>query len=118
MPKPGVHAERVTRGFSLIELLVVLLIFAILIGIAVPTLTANLPERHLAAAGDMFANDINYARAKAQSTGNPVYLAFVTQPDARQVDAGRDASGNALDPGDADEGAEQSGQKSVHRHVS
>lgn len=74
------------RGFSLIELLVVLLIFGILISIAVPSLIATQPERNLAAAGDTFANDFNYARAKAEATGNNVYVAFEFYPDERQIE--------------------------------
>jgi prepilin-type N-terminal cleavage/methylation domain-containing protein len=87
------------RGFSIIELLVVLLIFAILVAITVPSLISYLPERQLAAAGDIFANDFNYCRAKARGTGNTVYLAFLTSPDAGQVDAGLSTAGDMLDPG-------------------
>ena len=64
------------KGFSLIELLVVLLIFAILIAIAVPSLIASQPERNLAAAAERFANDMNYARSKAEATGNTVFVGF------------------------------------------
>jgi len=73
------------EGFSLVEILVVLLIFAILTSIAVPTLIASQPQRNLAAAGDRFANDFNYCRAKAQSSGNEVYLGFIFQPDELQI---------------------------------
>ena len=76
---------RRAAGFSLIELLVVLLVIALLLAIVVPGLIASIPERNLAAAGDKFANDVNYARAKAEASGNNVFLAFVTEPDVRQV---------------------------------
>jgi prepilin-type N-terminal cleavage/methylation domain-containing protein len=84
----GMLSKRIwtRRGFTLIELLVVLLIFAILMSIAVPTLISSLPQRQLAAAGDRFANDFNYARAKAEATKNRVFLAFETAPDERQVE--------------------------------
>jgi len=75
-----------TGGFSLVELLVVLLILGILVSIASPTLIATAPERNLAAAGDRFANDINYARAKAEATGNNVYLGFKFRPDDLQIE--------------------------------
>jgi prepilin-type N-terminal cleavage/methylation domain-containing protein len=73
-------------GFSLIELLVVLLIFAILIAITVPSFISSRPERNLASAIDIFATDFGYARAKATQTGSNVYIAFDMRPDARQVE--------------------------------
>jgi prepilin-type N-terminal cleavage/methylation domain-containing protein len=82
----GTHCAAPRFGFSLVELLVVMLIFAILMSIAVPSLIASQPERNLAAAGDMFANDFNYCRAKAEATGNNVYLAFEFEPDVNQVE--------------------------------
>lgn len=75
-----------TAGFSLVELLVVLLILAILIAITVPSLIASQPERNLAAAGDRFANDINFCRAMAEATGNSVYLGFMFSEDVRQIE--------------------------------
>ena len=87
------------RGFSLVEILVVLLIFAIMVAITVPSLVSTQPERNLAAAGDMFANDINYARAKAEATGNSVYLGFITSPDLSQIEANKDINANDVDPG-------------------
>jgi len=86
------------RGFSLVEILVVLLIFAIMIAITVPSLVSSLPERNLAASGDIFANDINYARAKAESTGNTVYLGFITTPDQSQIEANKDGNANDVSP--------------------
>jgi len=74
------------EGFSLVELLVVMLIFAILVAIAVPALISSLPERNLAAAGDQFANDVNYCRAKAEATGHTIYLGFLYKADSRQVE--------------------------------
>ncbi len=75
-----------TKGFSLIELLVVLLIFAILIAITVPSFIASRPERNLASAVDIFATDFSYARAKAQQGGTRVFIAFDMAPDERQVE--------------------------------
>ncbi|MEZ5337717.1 MAG: prepilin-type N-terminal cleavage/methylation domain-containing protein [bacterium] len=90
-------------GFSLIELLVVLLIFAILIAITVPSFMSTRPERNLASAVDVFATDFGYARAKAQQTGSRVFIAFDMQPDARQCegwwDAVADAPSNAAPSG-------------------
>lgn len=74
------------RGFSLVEILVVLLILAILISIVVPTLIATQPQRNLAAASERFANDINYCRSKAEATGNSIYMAFECQVDEDSVE--------------------------------
>lgn len=80
------NAPKQRRGFTLVELLVVLLIFGILTAIAVPSLISTQPQRNLAAAGDRFANDFNYARAKAEATKNRVFIAFETSPDPRQIE--------------------------------
>jgi prepilin-type N-terminal cleavage/methylation domain-containing protein len=85
-------------GFSLVEILVVLLIFAIMVAIAIPSLISSQPERNLAAAGDVFANDVSYARAKAESTGNTVYLGFITNTDAKQIEANKDVDANDVGP--------------------
>jgi prepilin-type N-terminal cleavage/methylation domain-containing protein len=82
----GNAALTARRGFSLVELLVVLLIFGILMAIAVPSLISSQPQRNLAAAGDRFAQDYNYCRAKSNATGNRVFLAFETTPDVKQVE--------------------------------
>ena len=87
-------------GFSLIELMVVLIILAILISITVPSLIASQPERNLAAAGDRFANDINYCRAKAEATGNPVYLGFIFSGDVNQIETYMDFTSNSPVPVD------------------
>ena len=86
------------QGFSLVEVLVVLLIFAIMVAITVPSLVSTQPERNLAAAGDMFANDVNYARAKAEATGNVVYLGFITHTDGAQIEANKDVDANDVSP--------------------
>lgn len=80
-------------GFSLVEVLVVLLIFAILVSVAVPTLVSMQPQRNLAAAGERFAGDISYCRSRASATGNNVYLGFLYPHDATQVENGLDSSG-------------------------
>lgn len=91
-------------GFSLVEVLVVLLIFAILVSIAVPTLVSMQPQRNLAAAGERFAGDISYCRARAAATGNNVYLGFLYPHDDSQIENGLDSNavqvgGNVAAPG-------------------
>lgn len=93
--QPGRRIAR-RRAFSLVEILVVLLILAILISIVVPTLISTQPQRNLAAASERFANDINYCRAKAEATGNNVYMAFEYTPDADNVEGWYDENANSF----------------------
>ncbi|MCH7472180.1 prepilin-type N-terminal cleavage/methylation domain-containing protein, partial [bacterium] len=89
---------RPAGGFSLVELLVVLLILAILISIAAAKLISTLPERQLAAAGERFGNNISYARTTAEASGNVVFIGFRFEPDSTQVGGYMDeATGNLID---------------------
>ena len=85
------------KGFSLIELLVVLLIFAILIAIAVPSLIASQPERNLAEITTRHVASVVYEyqpgvlAKEADRLENPfgfVVTAYRSDPEINTVQAG------------------------------
>lgn len=53
------------KGFSLIELMTVIIIIGIMIGIAVPTLTRNLPYRRLVDGRNQVKSDLSLMRQKS-----------------------------------------------------
>ena len=97
-------------GFTLIELSVLLVLFALLSAMAVPSLSSILAHARARAALDRLAGDLFFARAVAARSGRPVYLRFVPatgcadgyllvgQDDTvlRRVRTGREGSGVCL----------------------
>lgn len=68
--------ERSSKGFSLIELIVVTLVISILASVAVPRLSASLRSRRLQAASQRVAADFAYARNAAMDLGKSVSIQF------------------------------------------
>jgi len=71
-------------GFSLIELIAVLVIAAIMAGIAVPTLS-TLASTRSAAAAKLIARDLTYARERAMTTGARTWVVFNTGTNSYSV---------------------------------
>jgi len=74
------------KGFTLVELLVVLTIIGLLLGIALKGLVGNRTQRELTGAVDTFASDIRWARSQAAKTGNMVYIAYKYMYDQNQIE--------------------------------
>ena len=80
MNVPSCHAARRPHrggGFSLIELVAVLVIAAIMAAVAVPTLSSLAATRAWAAA-KLVARDLTYARERAMTTGLRTWVGFKT----------------------------------------
>jgi type IV fimbrial biogenesis protein FimT len=69
-----IHAARAAAGFTLVELLVVLLVGAILVGLGVPAMQGVIADNHLNAVTDDFASALNNARSEAGKLGANVRL--------------------------------------------
>src|SRR5688572_27114936 len=81
------------RGFSLIELLVVVTILAILMAIVIPSLISSQPQRNLAAASERFGLDVKFAMQTAQSTGNDVIIGFDFELNPDNIEEARTPDG-------------------------
>lgn len=92
------------KGFSLIELMVVLSIAAVLIGIGVPSFSSLIQKNRTASQTNALIASINYARSEAMKRGQAVVLA--------SADGSRDWSGgwqvylDSNNNGSADSGEE------------
>ena len=71
------QAQRKNRGFSLLEMLIVLMIIAILATVGVPQFLDLLAYHRVESAANRLQADLNYARKEAQSNSSDRTVAFV-----------------------------------------
>lgn len=92
---PQVPPQR-SQGYSLIELLVVLVLVSIITALAVPSMTGVLQSHHSRTTLDQLAGDIHFARLQAMRSGARVEIAFswdsrrrcILHYEVREVDGG------------------------------
>lgn len=78
MKRPACTAAGVGRGFTLIELVVVLAITGILMVMAVPVLNEQIDKRRLVAVVDAIYGDLQYARSEAIRSNQNVQISFTS----------------------------------------
>jgi general secretion pathway protein H len=66
--------ERRMRGFTLIEMIVVLIIIALGMGLAVPMMEGGFDSREVRRAARQLASTMHYCRGEALATGTPQEL--------------------------------------------
>lgn len=69
------HITAAARGFSMIELIVVMLIAGIIAAVAAPTLS-NVASTRRAMAAQLTVRDLDYARERAISSGTRCWVVF------------------------------------------
>jgi len=94
--QPVARKSRHARGFSLVELLVVLLIVMIVSGIALPQVVATLRSYQVSAAASQVADAIKFSRFEAIRRNTT--MSFLASPLGARWALGTDSNGNgALD---------------------
>lgn len=81
---PTGRAGLLRRGFSLIELIVVLIVTGILAAAAIPSVTGRSTTTSRAAARHL-ARDLSFCRARAMATGTTVWMRLVTSTSSYTV---------------------------------
>lgn len=76
-----------TAGFTLVELLAVMLVLVLLLALAAPALLGSMSASRLATAGDLLLNKLSEAQQLAIASDSEVEVRFYEQPDAQGADA-------------------------------
>ena len=78
MTKYGVRALRKNRGFTLIEMLIVISILAILALVAGPAMSDYMDKQRVISVAEALYSELQLARTEAVSRSSKVYVKFST----------------------------------------
>jgi len=97
------NGKNLSRGFTLVELMVTVIVLAILVGVAVPGLDTLMRRNRIATASSDFSAAVAYARGEAVRRGKTVSLCPASGglKNGWTVGVGKDCSGDALAKHDA-----------------
>lgn len=70
-PQPAVK-----RGLTLLELMIAIAVLVVLVGVAMPSMSAMVSRHRLRAAAEHLAADLGEARLEASRTGRAVHVSF------------------------------------------
>ena len=96
--KPCAHFVCSRNGFSLAELMVVLVIIAILMAISVPVIKNGQSQRELANSVAYMSTNLQWAMAEARKSGQTIYMGFKWRYDRNQIEAPLDYDVNSDSP--------------------
>ncbi len=88
-----------SKGFTMIELMIILAVLAILIGIAIPSYNSLMPRYRLNGAARLVATDLSGARMKAVKLNRRVQV-FFSSPEYKICDDANQNGTVATDEGD------------------
>jgi prepilin-type N-terminal cleavage/methylation domain-containing protein len=74
------------RGFTLVELIIVVLVLAVLAGMATPLMAGSLDRSRISSIGLEVATAVRYARDTAMGTAQPCRVTFDTAAETVQVE--------------------------------
>jgi type IV fimbrial biogenesis protein FimT len=75
-PVMPIRRPRFARGFTLVELLVVVAVAVILLAIGIPSFRTFIVEQRLQSLTAQVATDLQFARAEAAARNLPVYISY------------------------------------------